>query len=483
MTEKAKHYGIAASLPTPVDPSKEPLVLQFDVKLADGLSCGGAYLKFLTADKSFTPSGLVDNTPYTVMFGPDKCGSTNKVHLILRHENQKTKKIEEKHLRFPPSVVDDAVSHVYTAILDPTDNTYNVLIDGESQKNGSLFEDFEPAFIGPLEIDDPEDSKPEDWVDEAKIPDPDAKKPEDWDEDAPEFIPDDEATKPEGWLDDEPAEIDDPEAVKPEDWDDEEDGDWEAPKIANPKCSDAPGCGEWVRPTKPNPEYKGKWSAPLIDNPAYKGVWAPRKIPNPEYYDDKAPLSHIGSIGAVAVEIWTMDKDYFFDNVVVTNSIEQAAAIRESTWAPKYAIEKAEQEKKEAEEKAKADAEAKAAESTVGKVKSRMSGFVEGIFDYPALAPVTKLIPASVKDAVIANPVILLAGLSGILALVLTPVVLGAGKKQAEAVKVGQDKKNEDKATPAKKGGAKKEEIEEEEEEEDDTKASGGARRRARRAD
>ncbi len=53
--------------------------LQYDVKLANGLSCGGAYLKFLTADEAFSPAALKDDTPYTVMFGPDKCGSTNKV--------------------------------------------------------------------------------------------------------------------------------------------------------------------------------------------------------------------------------------------------------------------------------------------------------------------------------------------------------------------------------------------------------------------
>ena len=37
----------------------------------------------------------------------------------------------------------------------------------------------------PAEIDDPSDSKPDDWVDEPRIPDPFAEKPGDWDEDAP----------------------------------------------------------------------------------------------------------------------------------------------------------------------------------------------------------------------------------------------------------------------------------------------------------
>lgn len=43
-----------------------------------------------------------------------------------------------------------------------------MLIDGVSKKSGSLFEDFEPAFNPPEQIDDPEDTKPVDWVDIAK---------------------------------------------------------------------------------------------------------------------------------------------------------------------------------------------------------------------------------------------------------------------------------------------------------------------------
>ena len=78
VTEKARHYGYAANIGKDVDPS-QGLVLQFELKLADGLTCGGAYLKFLTSSAEFDASGLVEDTPYVVMFGPDKCGSTNKV--------------------------------------------------------------------------------------------------------------------------------------------------------------------------------------------------------------------------------------------------------------------------------------------------------------------------------------------------------------------------------------------------------------------
>lgn len=61
------------------------------------------------------------------------------------------------------------------AVSSPN-NTYSVSIDGESLSSGSLLEDFDPAVNPPKEIDDPEDKKPEDWVDEKKIADPDATK-------------------------------------------------------------------------------------------------------------------------------------------------------------------------------------------------------------------------------------------------------------------------------------------------------------------
>ena len=40
-----------------------------------------------------------DKTPYSIMFGPDKCGSDAKLHFIFRHTNPKNKSIEEKHCK------------------------------------------------------------------------------------------------------------------------------------------------------------------------------------------------------------------------------------------------------------------------------------------------------------------------------------------------------------------------------------------------
>lgn len=232
------------------------------------------------------------------MFGPDKCGHTNKVHFIFNHKNPKTGEYEEKHLKTPPTARIVKTTELYTLIVHPN-NTYAIKQNNEQVKEGSLFEDFSPAVNPEKEIDDPKDSKPDTWVDEARIPDPEAKKPEDWDEDAPYEIVDEEATKPEDWLESEPLTVPDPEAQKPEDWDDEEDGDWIPPTVPNPKCADASGCGPWTKPMKKNPEYKGKWTAAYIDNPAYKGVWAPRKIKNPDYFEDKTP-ANFEPMGAVS---------------------------------------------------------------------------------------------------------------------------------------------------------------------------------------
>ena len=463
-------------LDAPVDPSSEPLVLQFDVKFNEGLSCGGAYMKFLTQKEGFSAEDLKEDTPYTVMFGPDKCGSTDKVHLIIRHAHPVTGEIEEKHLNSPPMVKDDKVSHTYTAILNPKENTYEILIDGESEKSGSLLEDFTPSFIPPEEIVDPEDKKPEDWVDDAKIPDPDAVKPDDWDEDAPQFIPDEDATKPEGWLDDEPKDIPDPDAEKPEDWDDEEDGDWEPPTIPNPKCEEAPGCGEWTQPTKPNPEYKGKWRAPLIDNPEYKGPWTPRKIPNPDFHQETDVLSRIGKVGAVAIEIWTMDENYFFDNVVVTNSPEEAGNIRSTHWTPKYEIEKAAADKKAKEEEAAFKDQVQV--TWINQLRGNIIDRIEDFFVMKPLLPYAdQLMP--IRDALEQYPLTVLAVLCGIITLPLALIALKFVSAQRKAAAIGAAKKNDDAPKSQKKTAAtkKKEEIEEEEDDEDE-KPSGSARRR-----
>lgn len=377
---KAMHYGASKPL-SALDPS-DGLVFQYEITLKNGWECGGGYFKLLSKSEDLDLEELEGSTPYSIMFGPDKCGSTNKVHLILRHKKP-SGEIEEKHLTSPPSLAKlDKLPHLYTVVLKP-DNSYKVLVDNEVKKEGSLLEDFTPPVNPPKEIDDPEDFKPKDWVDEAMIPDSTAVKPDDWDEDEPEEIEDVEAEKPEGWADDEPEEIDDPEAEKPEDWDDDEDGDWDAPKIANPSCEI--GCGEWKRPMIPNPAFKGKWSPPMIDNPEYKGEWAPRQIPNPDYFEDLEPLKNIGSIAAVALEVWQMSDGIVFDNVLLTTSEKVATEYAEKTWAKRYSVLKAAGDKE--------------AETEVDPAEFMVPSWLEDLLNLPALQSVKPTVEPLVKNA------------------------------------------------------------------------------------
>ncbi|SZF03204.1 unnamed protein product [Blumeria hordei] len=330
---QAAHHAISAQFPK-IDNKGKTLVVQYEVKLQGGLECGGAYMKLLRDTKTLRQEEFSNASPYVIMFGPDKCGATNKVHLIINHKNPKTGEYEEKHLKAPPPARITKTTELYTLIIHQN-NTGIIKLNDEQVKEFDLLEDFEPAFSPPAEIDDPKDSKPDTWVDDQRIPDPSAKKPEDWDEDAPYEIVDENATMPEDWLENESLIIPDPEAEKPEDWDDEEDGDWVAPTVNNPKCDEVSGCGSWTKPMMKNPKYKGKWSAPLIDNPAYKGPWSPRKIKNPAYYEIKNP-ANLEPIGAIGFELWTMQKDILFDNIFIGHNVDDAHSFADETFHEKH---------------------------------------------------------------------------------------------------------------------------------------------------
>merc|ERR1712157_29128 len=106
---------------------------------------------------------------------------------------------------------DNEYTHQFMLIVNK-DSTYEIRVDGEEKAKGEMKEDWN--FELPKTIKDPEQSKPEDWVDDEEMDDPDAVKPDGWG-DKPEYK-----------------------------------GEWKAPKI-------------------PNPDYKGEWVHPEIDNPDY----------------------------------------------------------------------------------------------------------------------------------------------------------------------------------------------------------------------
>ena len=75
----AAHHAISAKFAKPIDNKGQDLVVQYEVKLQKGLECGGAYMKLLRNDKKLASDEFSNASPYVIMFGPDKCGSTNKV--------------------------------------------------------------------------------------------------------------------------------------------------------------------------------------------------------------------------------------------------------------------------------------------------------------------------------------------------------------------------------------------------------------------
>jgi len=340
VSDPARKHAVSTLFDTPIVPEGKGLVIQYELQLKNGLQCGGAYIKLLTASEELSHDGFVADTPYTIMFGPDKCGDTNKVHFILRHKSPKTGEWEEKHLVSPPmpeTLAKD--THLYTAIVG-TDNSVKILVDNVEKKTASLLSDtdFKPAVNPPKEIDDPDDKKPDDWIDDPKMDEPGATKPEDWDEDAPLQIADPKAKKPSDWLDDAPEMVADPDAAMPDDWDADEDGEWEAPLIKNSDC-EKHGCGEWKAPMVSNPDYKGKWYAPKVDNPEYKGVWSPKQIPNKEYFYDESPHA-MAPIGGIGIELWTMQDGILFDNILIATDPAVADAVAKDTFVKRKELEK-----------------------------------------------------------------------------------------------------------------------------------------------
>merc|ERR1711981_549334 len=269
-SQDAKFYGISA-VTKDFSNKDKPLVVQYSVKHEQGIDCGGAYLKL----------------------GPAPFDGK--------------KFLKDKDLR----AESDELTHIYTLVVKP-DNTFAVSIDGTEVESGKLADGWK--FLEPKEIDDPEDKKPADWVDEAEMDDPEDKKPEGYD--------------------DIKAKIADPKATKPDDWDDESDGEWEAPQIDNP-------------------EFKGEWKAKRIKNPAYKGVWAPKKIANPAYVEDTT-IGQYASFGWVGIDVWQVKSGTIFDNLLITDDIDTAKAAADKL-KPFQEGEKKMKEEKDAEKAKKAE--------------------------------------------------------------------------------------------------------------------------------
>jgi len=289
----ARSYGISAPLSEEFTNLNKEIVFQFSVKNEQKpFDCGGAYIKLLG---DMDQSSFGGETPYQIMFGPDMCGSQNRrTHVIFNYPAKNDNLLIKEDVK----VETDDLTHLYTLVVRP-DNTFEVFIDHESVRTGSLETAFD--FLLPKEIPDPSQSKPADWVDKKMIADPEDKKPE--------------------GFDDIPREIADPDATRPDDWDDEEDGEWEAPSI-------------------PNPEYKGQWKPKQIPNPEYKGEWVHPTIANPDYKVDTELYLRANKAKYVGIELWQVTSGTLFDDIIVTDSLEEAKTHANATFDKKKGPEK-----------------------------------------------------------------------------------------------------------------------------------------------
>jgi calreticulin len=303
-SEDMRFHSISAKMDKASTSKGKDIVIQFSAKYESHsyAFCGGGYIKLL-------PDGLKQETfggddEYHIMFGPDLCGyDVSHIHLIFNNKGENLLKTDKIPLEYSDK---NEYTHLYTAHIKP-DGTYEVFFDMESKAKGKIVEDW--GFPKPT-IDDPEDKKPADWVDETEIDDPEDKKPEGYD--------------------DIPAQIPDPDATKPEDWDDEDDGEWEPPLIDNP-------------------DFKGEWSAKKISNPDYKGEWKPAQIANKDY-EEGVQLAAYDSM-YVGYELWIVNNGTIFDNILVTDDIEYAKAQAEKLWRPTSKGEKDVKEKWDKENK------------------------------------------------------------------------------------------------------------------------------------
>jgi len=302
--EDSKFFGVSAAFDSFSNEGKE-LIVQYQAKYEKDVECGGGYLKM--GPKMEDGSKFGDPTVYNIMFGPDKCGYTKRTHLIFQYKGKNV--LKKADLDYKQE--GEGTSHLYRLILKP-DNTVRVEIDEEKIYEGNLKDDWE--VLKPKVIDDPEDKKPSDWVEDSMMDDPEGKKPDDW------------VTE---------KRIVDPEAKKPDDWDDDDDGEWEPPM-------------------KDNAAYKGDWSVKRISNPAYKGFWEAKKIDNPEYEDDNN-VYKFDDFGFIGFDLWQVKGGTIFDNVIVCDDKTEA-----DTFAAKWkALSEHEKEEKKKEEESKKTEEAK----------------------------------------------------------------------------------------------------------------------------
>ncbi|XP_048035609.1 calnexin [Megalobrama amblycephala] len=278
-----RHHAISAYLREVYYFKDKPLCLQYEVFFQKVVDCGGAYIKLLSHSDDLRLSQFSDATPYTIMFGPDKCGSTHKVHFILSHRNPITGTYEEKHARQPEMDLSDYFidrrPHLYTLNIYP-DNTFEIFIDLTLINKGNLLEDMDPPVASPHETQEPEYSSNAALMDGFQTSDL--------------KLEHERSDGVEGHRND---------------------------------CTEASDCE--------------RSSHPALSNPAFsKPKNQPSRNPNDKGSRGEQSFT-ISPVAAVGFELWTLTGDVMFDNILLCDSLEVARRWTEDTWRqPPGMIEK-----------------------------------------------------------------------------------------------------------------------------------------------
>jgi len=305
--EDQHQYAISAKFKKPFDNKNKTLVLSYTVKYDQDHDCGGGYIKLMP---DIDQEEFDGKTPYFIMFGPDICGPW-KVQIMWNYQGVNVPWLKE------PKCKRDKLTHLYTLIIRP-DNTYEVRVDNEYFDGGEIERDWE--LLPEPTLDDTTDEFPDDYDEgEEWVTDPDDKKPDDWDR--------------------EPKKIPDPDVDKPEDWDDDEDGNWTAPLIDNKNA-------------------KGHWFPGRIKNPNYK-PFQPQQLHNPLYHPDPYLYWSRKPLNSVGFELWNVKNGTVFDNIIVSDSVEEVEAFIAETWGKTIEKEKELEEIRDKEEDAERKRERK----------------------------------------------------------------------------------------------------------------------------
>jgi len=271
-------YAISAPLDEIFSTRDKTLVLQYTMKQENKFECSSNYIKLFP--RNLKQKELDNNSHFNLLFGPNKCKKFNQTQAFL------TYKQKQPLLKKQVDTTSDRFTHLYTFIIKP-DQSYQILIDNEEKASGHFYDDWD--YLEPKKIPDPKIKKPLDWVDEEYIDDPNDKRPEGLDV-IPRYIPE-------------------PDSVKPDDWDEIE-------------------FGMWIPVMKENPEFQ-EWYPKTIRNPAYIGEWIQPMIDNPDYYEDSE--IYVQEHAYVGFEFYQVNAGTIFDNIIITDSIEEAKAFAEET--------------------------------------------------------------------------------------------------------------------------------------------------------